>query len=98
MQANMFKAILRQMGFATAVLLTANSATLAGEVSLTAAPANALLPDGQSVPMWGYSCDATQPDQSGNPNPATCRRLNPDTTSSWSPVLITVARAHSPSI
>ncbi len=92
MQANMFKAILRQMGFATAVLLTANSATLAGEVSLTAAPANALLPDGQSVPMWGYSCDAMQPDQSGNPNPATCRRLNPDTTSSWSPVLITVAQ------
>jgi hypothetical protein len=53
-------------------------------VLLTAAPTSETLPDGTSVPMWGYSCGAAVA-ASG----ATCAKLNP-AASGWSPVVITV--------
>ena len=64
------------------LLATALSFGQAGTVNLTAAPTNALLPDGQSVPMWGYSCGAVS-------GAATCSALN--AAGQWSPVLIQVA-------
>src|SRR5215470_15655520 len=53
-------------------------------VSLTAGPANATLPDGSVVPMWGYTCGAA--------TVASCAPLNPVSFAAggWSPVVITV--------
>ena len=53
-------------------------------VSLTAQATTATLPDGMTVPMWGYSCGAPVPNSG-----ATCARLNPNG-AGWSPVVITV--------
>ena len=59
MRAIHFKASLIRSGLAAAVLLVAATASYAQTtVGLTAAPTQAVLPDGQSVPMWGYTCDA----------------------------------------
>ena len=54
------------------------------QVNLTAGPANATLPDGSTVPMWGYTCGAVVPSST-----ATCAALNL-TATGWSPVVITV--------
>src|SRR5438045_8794189 len=56
------------------------------QVNLTAAPTTTTLPDGQSVPMWGYSCANVAG------SAATCAPLNPAAASvgQWSPVVITV--------
>jgi hypothetical protein len=53
-------------------------------ISLTAGPANATMPDGTVVPMWGYNCGAAVANSG-----ATCAKLNPAATG-WSPVVITV--------
>jgi hypothetical protein len=58
------------------------------QVNLTAGPATATLPDGTTVPMWGYSCGATVLGSN-----ATCAALNKAATGNpliWSPVVITV--------
>jgi len=67
---------------AASVLLLASQVCAAQTVSLTAAPSTTLLPDGQTVNMWGYQCTAA----SG----ATCAAANPNAGSAWSPVVITV--------
>src|SRR4051794_10493616 len=54
------------------------------QVNLTAGPTNISLPDGTSVPMWGYSCGAAV-----GGSTASCAKLNP-TATGWSPVVITV--------
>ena len=84
MGSRTFSAMLGKSGLAAALLLAASGAALAQTVNLTAAPASAKLSDGQSVPMWGYTCGAVA---SG----ATCARLNPNAGSGWSPVLITAS-------
>ena len=56
----------------------------AQQVNLTAGPTSLTLPDGSTVPMWGYSCGAPV---SGST--ATCAKLNP-LAAGWSPVVITV--------
>jgi len=43
-----------------------------------------VLPDGQSVPMWGYTCDAA------SVTAGTCVAANPNAGTNWSPVVITV--------
>ncbi|MDB6085898.1 MAG: hypothetical protein JWN43_3779, partial [Gammaproteobacteria bacterium] len=74
-------------GLAASILLLASGASLAQSVvSLTAAPSSTLLPDGQSVPMWGYTCSSTV-------TSATCAAANPYAGSAWSPVVITVPYA-----
>ena len=60
------------------------------QVNLTAGPANATMPDGSSVPMWGYSCGAPV---SGST--ATCSALNTAPGTTWSPVIITVPMGQS---
>jgi hypothetical protein len=86
MRFNQFKSGLMKSGLAASVLLLAGGAAFAQQqVNLTAAPSNALLPDGNTVPMWGYSCGAVV---SGST--ATCAALNPTAAGSWSPVVITI--------
>src|SRR5215469_10242906 len=86
MRSNSLKQTLKTAVFTASILLLAVSACLAQQqVNLTAAPNTLTLPDGSSVPMWGYSCDATQ--VAGTT--ATCAKLNPAATG-WSPVVITV--------
>src|SRR5215831_9866419 len=69
------------------LLLGATLAVAQQQVSLTAGPATATLPDGSQVPMWGYSCDVAQVSGSS----ATCAALKPNTLpGQWSPVVITV--------
>src|SRR5580692_6085415 len=57
------------------------------QVNLTAGPSNAVLPDGASVPMWGYTCGAA-----ATGSTATCVASNPAAAllGNWSPVIITV--------
>ena len=64
------------------LLLGASWAVAQQTVNLTAAPSSVALPDGSSVPMWGYTCGATA-------GGAGCAKLNP-AAAGWSPVVITV--------
>lgn len=54
-------------------------------VNLSAGPSSTTLPDGQTIPMWGYSCGAAV---SGST--ATCAALNKNASGTWSPLVITV--------
>ena len=54
------------------------------QVNMTAGPTSLTLPDGSTVPMWGYSCGTVV-----GGSTATCAALNP-TATGWSPVVITV--------
>ncbi|MDB6105261.1 MAG: hypothetical protein JWO52_5260, partial [Gammaproteobacteria bacterium] len=86
MPSNHTRAVLRNTGLAALALLLGSATAVADSsstVSLTAAPANVLLPDGQQIPMWGYKCGSS-------PDKARCSALNPNAGSGWSPVVITV--------
>src|SRR5207253_1585822 len=75
-------------GLAASVLLLAGSAfAQVPVVNLTAAPRQAVLPDGESVPMWGYTCGAVT--QGAVPG-TSCAALNANAGLNWSPVLITL--------
>jgi len=84
MRFNTFKSVLIKSGLAASVLLMASGAAFGQQINLTAGPATATLPDGSSVPMWGYSCGAPVVGST-----ATCANLNPNATG-WSPVVITI--------
>jgi uncharacterized repeat protein (TIGR01451 family) len=79
MRFNDLKLTFKTAVLATFVLLLGASAAV-GQIKITAGPASATLPDGSSVPMWGYSCD-------GGAN-ANCRPLSPKV-GAWSPIVIT---------
>ena len=81
MRSNYLKTILKTAVLAVTTLLLAVGVSSA-QVSLTAAPATATLPDGQVIPMWGYTC-------TGATTPNTCSALNPNAGAGWSPILIT---------
>src|SRR5512143_3448241 len=83
MRANPIKAIQHTVCAALGALLQASGASFAASVALTAAPTSTTLPDGQNIPMWGYSCGTVVA-------PATCAASNPNAGTGWSPVLITV--------
>src|ERR1700730_18130735 len=84
MRFNTFKSLLIKSGLAASVLLLANGAAFAQSVSLTAGATTTTLPDGQVVPMWGYSCSAAAV------APATCVSLTTKAAvGTWSPVVIT---------
>src|SRR4051794_39833443 len=85
MQFIRLKSTLKTAVQAVAVLfLGAGWAAGQQAVNLTAGPASISMPDGSSVPMWGYSCGDPVPSST-----ATCARLNP-AAAGWSPVVITV--------
>ncbi|MEN6587579.1 MAG: Ig-like domain-containing protein [Sulfuricella sp.] len=82
----MIKTSLIKLGLAASMLLFASAASLADTVNLTAAPTQAVLPDGQAVPMWGYSCGTVD----ASAGSATCAASNPNAGANWSPVVIRV--------
>jgi uncharacterized membrane protein len=56
MRLNNLKASLKTALYVTgALLLGVGPAVAQQQVNLTAGPASVSLPDGSSVPMWGYS-------------------------------------------
>src|SRR5437868_13700383 len=69
---------------AISVLLLGASVSFAQQaVNLSADGKTLILPDGSSVPMWGYTCGAAVAGST-----ATCAAANGTTT--WAPVIITV--------
>jgi hypothetical protein len=86
MRFNHFKANLKIAVYAaTVLLLGAGMAVAQQQVNLAAGPATITLPDGATVPMWGYSCGAVVTNST-----ATCAAANPAAGGGWSPVVITV--------
>src|SRR5713101_3826748 len=93
MRTNNFKAILKAALRVVCILPFAAAAAFGQQtVNLTAAPTSVTLPDGSTVPMWGYFCGAAAAGAT-----ATCGPLNPTSVSTvtgvpstWSPVVITV--------
>jgi hypothetical protein len=86
MRFNHSRATIKTAVFAVMILLLTAGVSFAQQVvNLAAAPTTTLLPDGSSVPMWGYSCGAVV---SGST--ATCSALNSSASGGWSPVVITV--------
>ena len=86
MRSNQFKASLFDLvktGLAASVLFMASCVSFAQSVDLTANATSTTLPDGQLVPMWGYTCN-------GPGTRATCKGLNPNAGTAWSPLVITV--------
>ncbi len=82
MRTDILKATLKKAAIALGVILLGVGSSQGQSVGLTAAPATTTLPDGQIIPMWGYSCGTTA-------GGATCSALN--ASGGWSPVLITTA-------
>src|ERR1700704_2984982 len=96
MRMNNIKAILKAAALAVAaLLLTAGASFAQQQVNLTAAPTTTTLPDGTTVPMWGYSCAGVTGTALATGS-QTCAALNPaslatsTTAATWSPVVITV--------
>jgi hypothetical protein len=59
-------------GLAASVLLLASHASLADNVvSLAAGPTTTTLPDGQVVPMWGFTCTGLATAQAAQPRTRT---------------------------
>jgi len=67
-------------------LLSSGAALAQNSVTLTASPTSTTLPDGQVVPMWGYTCSSPS-------TGVACTALNGTAQSgtTWQPPLITVA-------
>src|SRR5579859_4760277 len=81
------KAILKTAVLGATVLLLGAGVARA-QVNLIASPTTVTMPDGSTVPMWGYFCVSSTA-------PTTCTALNPASVvpngiSTWSPILITV--------
>ena len=92
MRSNTFSSFLIKSALAASALLIGSGEAFAQQqVNLTAGSATTTLPDGQTLPMWGYSCGVAV---TTNPAPAaTCAALNPVSAANpqlWSPVVITV--------
>src|SRR6516225_4305443 len=85
------KAILKSAARVLAILPFAAAAAFGQQtINLTAGPTTTTMPDGTTVPMWGYSCGAAVTGST-----ATCTYLNPPAAAAgtWSPVVITVPAA-----
>src|SRR4029077_17562251 len=85
MRSSYYSHALKKAVLVLTVLIAAASASFAQSVTLTATPQATTLPDGNSVPMWGWVCGAV----SG----ATCTAMNgvPQVgVTTWQPPLITV--------
>ncbi len=83
MQTNYLKTFMNKtVHVATVLLLGAGIATAQQQINLAAGATNASLPDGTSVPMWGYTCGAAV-----GGSTATCAASNPSATA-WSPIVI----------
>ncbi len=86
MRSNFLKGTLKTAVFAVTILLFGVGMSFGqATVSLTAGAAQVVTPDGNTVPMWGYTCGATSTGVS-------CSNLDtlPKAGTTWSPVVITV--------
>src|SRR6516164_7847280 len=73
MQTKHFKAILKSAARVLAILPFAAAAAFGQQtINLTAGPTTTTMPDGTTVPMWGYVCGAAVTGST-----ATCAALNP---------------------
>src|SRR4051812_12782624 len=72
----------RAVGISIVLLLGASLALAQQQVNLSAGASSLVMPDGNSVPMWGYSCGTAVPSSL-----ASCGALGKG---AWSPVIITV--------
>jgi hypothetical protein len=94
MDSNLFRSVLLRAAAAialSAAAAAAGSASAQGIVTLQAAPGTTTLPDGRTVPMWGYTCGdvlAASAPSTG----ATCSAAGgaPQNGITWQPPLITV--------
>src|SRR5437016_227689 len=84
MRSVTLRMILKATILGVAALLLTAGGSFGQSVTLTAGPTTVKLPDGQVVPMWGYTCSAAAV------APATCAASNPNAAGGWSPVVITV--------
>jgi hypothetical protein len=85
MRSNFVNRILKTAVLAVTVLLLGASVAFAPQqVNLAAGPATAIMLDGSTVPMWGYTCGTAVTGST-----ASCAKLDPLATG-WSPVVITV--------
>src|SRR6267378_4576303 len=85
MRSNSLKATLKTAALAVTILLLTAGVSFAQTVNLRAQATTTTLPDGQTVPMWGYSClDA-------GTLGATCTPLSTKLNGGWVPPLITVS-------
>ena len=86
MRLNQFKATMKTAVLAATILLLAAGTALGqSSVTLTATRQTTTLPDGKTVPMWGYVC--------GTVTAATCSAPNGQAQLGWQPPLITVPYA-----
>jgi len=69
---------------AATILLFGAGLSFGQSVALTAAPSQLTMPDGSTVPMWGYTCGAA------TGTGVSCSPLRPGSAGDWSPVVITV--------
>jgi hypothetical protein len=85
MRTHHFQRILKSAVRGAGILLWGAVAAFGQQqINLTAGAASVTLPDGSSVPMWGYSCGTAVLNST-----ATCAKLNP-AAAGWSPIVITV--------
>lgn len=91
MRANTIMTNLIKAGFAASILLLSSGVALADSaVTLTAAPTTTTLPDGQTVPMWGYACGTVSAGVS-----CTAANGTAQTPGIWQPPVITVPSGQS---
>jgi len=91
MRSNYLKTTTKKAVLAVTLLLLGVGMSAAQQtVNLSAGPTTVTLPDGNTVPMWGYSCGAVVSTAT-----ATCAALNASAAGTWSPVVITVPVATS---
>ncbi len=88
MRLNYLKERLKTALYVTGALLLGVGPVVAQQqVNLSAGPTSVSLPDGSSVPMWGYTCTGVT-GSALTTGSQTCAALSPK--SGWSPVVITV--------
>jgi hypothetical protein len=86
MRPNSLKAALFSFGLAASIMGLGSGAAFAAQtINLTTQAASTVLPDGTTVPMWGYFCGAAVAGST-----ASCAPLNSTAGVNWSPVVITV--------
>jgi hypothetical protein len=75
----------------SSMLLLSNWALADSAVTLTASPTSTTLPDGQTIPMWGYTCGDSLATPVASVN-ATCSSMKgvAQSGATWQPPLITV--------
>jgi len=84
MELNSIRPVKTAIRAAIMLLLCISASVAQQQINLTAASSTITLPDGSSVPMWGYSCGTVVTGSA-----ASCAGANPNATG-WSPVVITV--------